>query len=348
MIKKFIKYLELQRQHRLLKNEFKKRKSLPITSINKLSQSLPPFMTKELNYKNDCYGNGYTLKKYANVPSRYKIKAVIEHAITMWGPFTTPDLKIRLPAFLLCMKKRYKELQTLTSKKVYCIGPQIAYAEQCFDEKTIQEEKQRLKDNLVVFVPHSCSWTTVTHDINSFCEYLKNFYKDFQNIRICLYWQDVDKMKPIYEQHGFECITAGYLFDQYFLSRLKFIIESASVTASVVPSSQIVYSIFLNTPHFIIPDSSIRFVDNNTKDPLIYPASWYQSLLNDPVNIKALELFNNYQFKITQEQKDFIDELVGYDEVKTPKEVKHIFDETEQMYKKGDFIKYDVMSAIKN
>ena len=61
-----------------------------------------------------------------------------------------------------------------------------------------------------------------------------------------------------YLEHGFECVTAGHIYDPFFLSRLKSIIDLATITTSNEIGTHIGYCIFMGKPHYFY-NSSVEY-----------------------------------------------------------------------------------------
>ncbi len=100
------------------------------------------------------------------------------------------------------------------------------YANHYLNAEKRQTEKPRVGKNLLVFPAHSIHYNITHFNIDKHCDKIKELGKGFDSIRICLYWKDMLRgFDKAYSKHGFECITAGHIFDPMFLPRLKTIID---------------------------------------------------------------------------------------------------------------------------
>jgi hypothetical protein len=324
------------------KKELKIRSNLNLTQVEYLAKNLPNIKTRELYLWNEFHGNAAVIKKYSQLPSEYKIKAVIEHAPKINDDCVEDELVAPLPAILYPSKRRYTILQKSTNKQLYQIGPTIAYAPDYYDKNQHQEEKKRLGKTLLVFPTHSATWSKAKYDIHSFCKRIKDIGKDFKTIRICVYWMDIIlyQTHKIYEKYGFECVTAGHLLDPLFLSHLRSIIKSADLAISNNYGSQVLYSVFLGVPHYFFKDESIQYTV-----PKGHKERQENFFYNNPDGQKIYKAFKTLKNDITQEQNDLVDYYLGTNAVKSVKEMQNILNETEGLYQAGNYPKYNRKTA---
>ncbi len=308
-----------------LKAKFKKifinKSKLKLQSIKLLSEDIP-LMTNEIYIHNDFYGHATNIKKFVGFDSDYKLKAAIEHAAFLDSFWWGDDINAPLPAIFTMPRRRIPIIKKLTNKKVFAIGPYIHYAEHILNDQQITKEKKRLGNNLLIFPAHSTHHVDTNYDTENFCKKIKQMGKDFDSVRVCLYWKDILRgFDKIFKDNNLECVSAGHIYDPYFLPRLKSILELSTVTASNLFGTHIGYSVYMNKPHYIFKDE-IEFLGN-------------QADVGDGVNETNLEfekLFGNFNEKITPEQYKFIDNYLGLADVKTKDELKAILFEIEEDY----------------
>ena len=286
-------------------------------------------LTNEFHPSNDFYGNATVLKQFVEFPQNYQIKAAIEH-----GPFLEDfvwnvDIVAPVPALLFPASARVALLRKKTNKALFAIGPMLNYAPHYLDEITLETERQRLKKNLLVFPAHSTHHVNAKYDIYNYCKMLETIGKDFSTIRVCLYWKDIlHGHAEAYLEHGFECVTAGHIYDPLFLSRLKSIIDLATVTTSNEIGTHIGYCILMEKPHYFYNDS----VKYKSTSEIILKRDRQEFKGEDrELSVKFSELSED----ITPSQKELIDKYWGLSDIKSVEEVQMIFQTTEDMYKKG-------------
>lgn len=297
-------------------------------NLNRLCADRPQ-STVEIYPPNDFYGHATILKQYSKIPSGYQIKASIEHGIYFNDWAWNVDLRANLPAIFTSSKYRLKILKSKTAKALFAIGPILHYAPHYLNESSLNNEKKRIGENLLVFAGHSTHWVDCNYDIEKLCQLIKEIGKDFDTIRICLYWKDVLRgHAEYYLKEGFECVTAGHMFDPLFLPRLKSIIELATLTASNILGTHIGYCILMGKPHYYYEDQPE------------YTAQSAQILETDvaessPKIVKAFRAFSKFIDNITPLQKEIVEKYWGIGEEKSVQEMQSIFQTAEDMYKKG-------------
>ena len=308
------------------------RQRLKVTDIKNLSRHIPLpiyfFITPELHKSNDWYGNATILKDYSGVDSNYAIKSAVEHGSSPSGIIFEQDRFSKFPAIITYSKERAHFLSEATGKKVFSIGPYIYYAQDLLNDSEYETEKKRLGKNLLVFTAHSSVDVKSDYNINNYCKEVVKVSKKFDTVRVCLYWRDISYgVDKIYRKYGFECVTAGDIFDPLFLPRLKTIIKCSTSTMSNSISTHIGYCVLLNKPHYYF-DQKIHFSGNT-------------QIIQDSVDLKDTQatlaikkLFGKYSDYVTDDQRKIIAPIWGFDQLKTPHEMKKIFNECELTFRK--------------
>jgi len=309
----------------------KERINLKLTDIDELAAQIPllAFMltTPELNKSNDWYGHAACLKKYCEYNDNYTTKAVIEHGADI-GPPWDRDIESQFPVFIAFGTNCHVYLKNV-SKKVYTIGPFIHYAPHILSPIQLTSEKRRLKKNLLVFPSHSTTATNTSYNIKAFCNKLISMKQNFDSIRICLYWKDVSNgVDKVYRNNGFECVTAGHIFDPLFLSRLKSIIETSTVTMSNNIGTHLGYCICMNKPHYFF-QQQLDFKGNVDKEIKII-----KTIEKSDIYEKLKKACGTYSETISKQQYDLVNLCWGLDQIKTKGELRQIFDEAERLYRK--------------
>lgn len=311
----------------------KPKSKLKVTDIDKLSHHLPLpiyfLLTPEIHKSNDWYGNATVLKRYAGLDNDYVIKAAIEHGSSPSRIIFDQDAFCPYPSIITYSKKRALGVERITRKRMYSIGPYIYYAPYLLSKSENIKEKKRLGRNLLVFPAHSSVDIRSDYNLQIFCNQIAKIAKKFDTVRICLYWKDIlHGVDKFYRNRGYECVTAGDIFDPLFLSRLKSIIDSATVTISNSIGTHLGYCILFNKPHFLV-EQKIKAIGD--KDAI--------NEIKDKVDRQSLsaikKAFGQYTETITKTQKRLISSVWGFDQIKTPGQMKKIFKECEFLYSKN-------------
>lgn len=310
------------------KNEAAKRSQLPFTAVETLSKHINMFApyTNELSPINDWYGHAKNLKKFLGLSETYQFKFIIEHGLYFSTQIADIELESDLPTFVTYSPFRVKVLKKVRPF-AFGIGPFIHYAKHYLSDIQLKKEKKRLGKTLLFFPSHSLIGLKASYDMDWQYKKIKTISKDFNTVRVCIYWKDVLLgIHKYYQSKGFECVTAGHILDPLFLPRLKSILETADLTISNDASSPLSYSIFMNKPHIIFYQrpkmEGRRYLKKVTTD-------YWQS---KPYH-KVLKEFSKIQYKITPRQRELINYYCGAKDIKSKKELLGIVEESEKIYK---------------
>lgn len=316
--------------HKFFQNSYlNKKKHLKITNVEALSKPIPLFVfimgTPELHKSNDWYGHATILKKFAGYDNNYQIKAAVEHGADLSQPWKT-DINCLFQVLIAYGKNCHNHLYGI-NKKVYTIGPFIHYAQPYLTPDQLSSEKKRLKKNLLVFPSHSTTVTDTSYDVKALYNKLISMKRHFDSIRICLYWKDINNgVHQIYRKFGFECVTAGHIFDPLFLPRLKSIIETSTITMSNFIGTHIGYCIYMKKPHFIFA----QHVSHSGKDT--HDIQLITNIEQSKIYQNIGKAFKIYSETISQKQYKLVDYYWGLSEIRTKKELKDIFESAEKLY----------------
>jgi hypothetical protein len=296
-----------------------------------LSYDIPDLVTPELYPPNDFYYNALNLKKFVGLDRKYQLKCAIEHAPYLTCDFWDSDINNELPG-IICMGKGRKEIleSIVKNKEVFAIGPYIAYTDSLLSDDQINNERKRLRKNLLFFAAHSTHHVFVNYNIEETCKRLKYLAKNFDNIRICLYWKDILLGCHLkYQSLGFECVCAGHIYDEYFLPRLKSLIAISDMTMSNSVGTYIGYSIYMNKPHCLFEDEYSYFSHDLTGQEEI---RLLQTSNTKEIKHVFYEKFADNNESITSDQYQLVDNYWGIYSVMNKDDLKKIFSRCENLY----------------
>lgn len=312
----------------LYNKEISLRSKMNLADIYRLSKHIQVFspFTNEINPANDWYGHANILKKYLGLPQSYQFKFIIEHGTYPTEQVSEVELEPDLPAYLTYSNYRVGILKKYRDH-AFSIGPFIHYAPAFYSKEKIISEKKSLGKNLLIFPAHSLSYIIPNYDKHWFINKVQSLAKDFDSVRICLYWADILLgLHKYYKELGFECVTAGHILDPNFLPRLKTIIETSDLTISNDVGTHVGYCVYLNKPHIIFHREPE--VMGNKKWSKIQSDYWssipYQKLLKE---------FTKVNYRITTAQRKVANQYYGgKSNIKTEKELQKIVNFAEQIY----------------
>lgn len=329
-----------------MEEEIESRKKLPLTDVENLAKTIKDTHFSEV-LRGEIflarYGMNRVLKKYAGFPMDYKIHVLFEHGV-IFTDYVSGGFRIHeyLPSMVASQYRINILKQQKGYKGAYAIGPYIHYADPLLTKEEIKAEKERLGRTLLVFPSHSVDTTTSKFNIEEFINKIKETSKDFDSVRICMYYQDVLLKKHVpYQKKSFEVVTAGNSNDYYFMPRLKSIIETSDITMANNIGTHLGYCVYLNKPHYLFKQSITYEHTNKFDGNLVDEGITKEKFSNNVTHIT--KLFSEYNENITKEQYELISYLWGFNEVKTHSELKELIIKINNNYSN---IKY-YLSCIK-
>ena len=309
---------------------------------NKLKYADVTLLIEEDNFKKSNifnrnytleYGLGSCLRDYVGFEKNYDIKAFFEHGI-IFSSDVKASVRVHesLPNVVSSDYRKNVILSQKNNNGAYAIGPYIAYAKSLLSDEEIQYEKKRLGRNLLVFPAHSTNLLKANYNIESFCKTISDIGKDFDSIRVCLYWKDVKNgLNKIYEKYGFEVVTAGYMNDPLFLNRLRSIIEISDVTISNELGSFIGFCFYLKKPHYMFNDK-VSYEPTSESKMTKLRAKEYDNIKENQAELDYLRNLLSQHNAEYDELMPLINKYFGLNNVKSKEELKNIFIECENNY----------------
>lgn len=317
---------------RILRNgmaekESERRQKLSILDYKELAKEIP-FDPIERVIDNNLYGYAYHLKKYAGI--KHDLKGYLEHGL-FWGGIVHNDQRNwHFKRIITLSQMRKKEIESqLPQKNAIPVGPYIHYAADLMSKEERQALKNKLGRVLLAFPVHSIKGVKNNYDKQRFIEEINRIKGDFDTVLISLYYLDVnfpDRYKP-YLDEGFEIVTSGHRYDLNFVSRQKEIIGLADVTISNSVGTHTGYCVYMNKPHYIFHQEYRKTAksDKEKKRVEAVVANKHKELMAKQ-KAEILEPFTIYiPDKLTKEQINIVSKYWGFEDVKTPEELRALF-----------------------
>jgi len=248
--------------------------------------------TKELFKPNSFYGIDYIIKKYSAIPPNKALKIIFPHGVSLSNNFVWKEEK---NAIISCVYSysphRYKIYKNETNKVVLPAASPFVYLAELLNQQPNPEP-----EGTIFFPAHS------THHVT---------------ISVCIYWRDFNLGRhKIFKEKGFRIVSAGHMFDPWFLLRLYHLCSTHKYSASNELGSHLFYSV----------KSGCSFYFMNYKQTVKKATG---SILERDVSIpdrkivsNLLRLFSKPTEKPTDEQLRKVDSFLGVEHLKTPKELR--------------------------
>ena len=301
--------------------------SLNINQIELLAKDRP-LISPEIYQANAFYGHAFLLKKYLGIDTAYPLKAAIEHGPTLSEFVWDADLNSPCPIFL-CANNLAQRLYTERcdrSKTAISIGPLFCYPQNNLHNPRPVPNKR----TLLVFPNHSTHHTSIVFDLQHHLDIIKQNTKYFDRIIVCVYWKDVLRgLHRTYAAEGFECTTAGHMFDPEFLDRLRAIINQSTAVLSFACGTSVLYSVLLGKPSWIAPDKNLSFA---TKEVYFERLTQTIGTSQNSMLRRFQQLFREPCDSLSEKQIDFVREATGYNNMKTKNELMRIIHEAEERF----------------
>ena len=283
-----------------------------------------PQVTRELHPPSAFYGHAEALKRHAGLPARSRPKVAIAHGVGLTSYVWDVDAGARVPTYLCASPghaQRYSEVAS-PGRVAVPIGPMILYA-----PAGAAAPPGR---TLVAFPAHSTHHVDAVYDVDRFAERLAGMRGDWDELRVCLYWRDVLRgaHRP-YLERGFDCVTAGHIYDAGFLPRMRAILEGATTVISNEVGSFLFYAVALGRPVWLVDDD------------VSYRAESAEILRRDQADQDEWSglsgairsAFSGRSDEPTADQLAIVEKHAGLSSHRTPAEMAALLAEAEQRYR---------------
>lgn len=295
------------------------RSKLDIFDYKNIAKPLPKCY-REICTDNNCFGIGYSLRKYAGYQKSY-VNGWIEHGY-FFADVISSLAAISFTNNVITFGNHREEVNKmlLPQKKCYKIGPYVHYAEDYITEDKFIELKKELGRVLLVFPVHAGTGNSVQYEKAEFFKLVESVASGFDTVLFSLFWTDIkDDYVTEIEKRGYRIVCSGHRYDPFFLSRQKTIIKLADVTMSNGLGTNLVYCTYYKKPHWLIRQQK-DFTSNSKKGD---KNTAYINKIKNNSSVAPLiyESFKEYCDVITDEQYELCSEIFGFNDIKSREEM---------------------------
>lgn len=283
--------------------EIKKRRYTSIFNYNRLAKDME-LVTIEYPY-NAYYGLHKIVKKIEKIPRIKRLEYGIEHGLLapqdlLWDVLAAHDkVYIFGNARENMLRKEYPSHQIVTHRNF------MAYVRGNYSSARIRRLKKKFGKTLLIIPTHSTHHVADTFDQSVLIKETERIKRDYryETVMVCMYWKDILLNRHLpYQKAGYKIVTAGHIYDENFLCRLKSILQLSDMIITNDTGSHIGYAIFENRPVYMYRVKSDNIALDDEVDITIYQYSEKRTRFSD----RFLELFGTYLEEITDEQREFI------------------------------------------
>ena len=292
--------------------------------------------TSEIFSPNDFYGQAYLLKKYCGINQEISLPGIYPHGISIIDKVWALELQHPLPFLLLKSKLQSAVFSNYCDKSSWIIGSANYYAVRLIQDE-LKDIQSDAKGTLILPV-HSTHHLTNNYDCDDFVGYLKDLPDKFKPITICLGWRDIQlKMHYQYIKHGFECTTAGHMYDKDFLFRLVKILAAHKFAITNDIGTSAFYSAAMDLPVILYRQEIETNPAKSDQQDYLVQESKFMSYL--PIVERFIETCINPDDQMIQQQKHIAELILGYEDLKEPDELRDLFESLWQKNQMRPFIK---------
>lgn len=305
--------------------------------------------TSEIFTPNDFYGHAHILKTYCEINQEISLPGIYPHGISIRNDSWEAELKHPMPFLLLKSKLQSVVYSQYCDKPSWIIGAPNYYAVRLIEDE-LKEIQSNAKGTLILPI-HSTHHLTNNYDFNEFVKYLKGLPEIHKPLTICLGWRDIQlKKHERYLEQGFECTTAGHMYDKEFFCRLVRIIASHQFAIINDIGTAAFYAAAMDLP-VILFRQKIETNPAKSDQPayLLQEANFRPCL---PIVERFIETCINPDEQMVQRQKSIAQLVLGHEDIKKPDELRDLFEslwlknEMKLFIKKPNYIAEGSLSDI--
>lgn len=153
--------------------------------------------------------------------------------------------------------------------------------------------------------------------------------KEFDTVIVCLYWKDIllgyDKE---YKKRGWKLVSAGHIFDKYFLCRSRLIFELADCVMSNYAGGLVGNAVYFNKPVYLYRQKHDMTSSVRSEQERMANSSTAQAQMENEI-MKEFDVFRD---SINVQQREFCNYYFGLDCVRTKEELGNILDDMDRRY----------------
>lgn len=283
------------------------RKRLDLFNYLELSKELSCNYIFEIK-ENNFYGNAKVLSRNFPITSYTRV----EHGLYLGSVVPSRNMAKNTNKIITLSEYRKNYIEKKTDCEVICVGPYIQYAENLFSDEYMDRMKEILGRVLLVFPSHSIDALHASFNTDELIDTIKQYQTCFNTVLVCLYWKDIALgYAKLYEKAGFRVVTAGNIYDYYFLDRLRTIIELSDMTLSNNVGTHVGYCVSMNKPHYIF-NSSVKYIPGNVSAQREIKSRDNENYTSmKEAENEILDNFSNFQETISRKQIECVNYYWG-------------------------------------
>ena len=260
-------------------------------------------------WASEGYSLGKCLRIWTKYPGFSPLFVYSDHGVALHTHLFPHELENKAKVHFTWHPMKEQRYKNFAGKEVVqIIHPWISY-------KRIRGiTRSNVSRGTLVFFSHGTpdvKW--VGHDTAEYFAQLIDLPCKFQPVVLCLHMNDIKVgLHKDLRRYGLPIVTAGNINSANFVDHFYNIVNNFSYATSQSWGSQVAYCVELGIPYFYLGERPrlINISDNNL--PVGFsPRYWDES--HKEYKIKADALFSAPVDKVTDEQRAFVEALLGFD-----------------------------------
>ena len=251
----------------------------------------------------EIYGFGKWIRRYGFYPDFLPLCIYTDHGIVFEEQAAKHELESDAPVILFHSHIKVKNFRETNNKPCF-----ILYSAFVFARKALKIEQKKDAKGSIFFWGHSTQVVVDQRDVEDYHQELTKIPEIFKPVTICLHIHDINhgidkKLKKL----GYQVVTAGNSSEENFAERFYRILSEYKYAISNTIGSYTFYAVEMGIPFGIYGTEPEYF---NYGDPNIESGEYISYKELDGYK-KALVLFSGLPDKVTEAQKEFVDEYLG-------------------------------------
>jgi hypothetical protein len=282
--------------------------------------------TLELFRGNAFYGMARILKEYSGLPSDRPLKVVIPHGL-VFSPSHIWEAEVRaaLPVVLCYPAYREAIYRAQTHKVVVPSASPFIYL-----LELLKTHREPSRQGTIFFPAHSTHSITAHADLERLAERLLVLDKRYQPVNVCVYWRDLKLGHHLpFQERGFRLVSAGHMFDPFFLARFYHLCSLHKYSASNAIGSNLFYSIKAGCSFFLIGGFDVTLVG----DAAAIKRDTHS--VTGQLDSSLWSLFGTPREQVSNEQLEVVDQLLGTAHFQSPEGLRRQLLQAEVLDKAG-------------
>ena len=272
-------------------------------------------------WTSEVYSFGKCLRFWAKYPRMLPLYVYSDHGVSMHAKLFPHELKNKAKVHLTWNPMKEKKYKDLADKKVIqIICPWIPYRKL----KGISCSPNPI-GTLAFFAHNVPLYEVKGHDSEEYFAKLRNLPEKFQPVVLCLHMHDVNAgHHKNLRQHGFPIVTAGNSSGVNFVDHFYDQVKDYAYATSQSWGSQTAYCVELGIPYFFMGEIPTVINHSHEDLPLGVVQGYYYDTEHEEYDKKAEALFRSPVDSVTNEQRAFVESLLGFDSKITREQVSRI------------------------